>query len=183
MTLSVCLSESTSNLSIPVSRRQRVTMIMLTVLWFDNFVTLLTTIPGKWWKHKQNLWKGWKKCLSEPLFLSKLLFVYSPSKEFPWKCLQADPETQPCGLWGLVRTDWKKQSSSERELNPIRLLFCAHCTSLVDRLTIISCSCSVRKYETNQCQVYAETLMMVYILYMGKNSVSNGRVCTTFSSM
>ena len=139
---------------------------MLTVLWFDNFVTLLTTIPGKWWKHKQNLWKGWKKCLSEPLFLSKLLFVYSPSKEFPWKCLQADPETQPCGLWGLVRTDWKKQSSSERELNPIRLLFCAHCASLVDRLTIISCSCSVRKYETNQCQVYAETLMMVYILYI-----------------
>ena len=32
--------------------------------------------------------------------------------------------------------------------------------------TIISCGYSVRKYKTKQCQVYAETLLMVYILYI-----------------
>ena len=103
VSLSICLSEPTNNLSILVSRRQKLTMIMLAVLWFDNFVTLLTTSPGKLWKHKQNMWKGSSEknvCQSRSSSANYFLYV-SPQRnsQFPLKMSPSRPWDP--ALWSL----------------------------------------------------------------------------------
>ena len=107
---------------------------MLAVLWFDNFVTLLTTIPGKWWEHEQNLWMGSRK---KSVWRSCLLHVFPPrNSQFPLKMSPSrlwDP-----ALWSLrFGARWlertKHFSKGIYGLIPIWLFFCACCTSLVER--------------------------------------------------
>ena len=106
---------------------------MLAVLWFDNFVTLLTTSPGKLWKHKQNMWKGSSEknvCQSRSSSANYFLYV-SPQRnsQFPLKMSPSRPWDPALWYLRLVRAGWKEQSSS----HPIWLLFCAHCNALVER--------------------------------------------------